>query len=473
MSEVIFPAKPVLIVDDEENFLDSVSFILNAEGISNIVMFRDSRDVMPFLSENEVTVVLLDILMPHISGKDLLNLITRDYPGLPVIMSTALNEVDVAVDCMKCGAFDYLVKPIDETRLISSIKRGIELRELRNENILLKQYLLSDKLEHPEAFSEIVTQSGTMRAIFQYVEAISKTSLPVLITGETGVGKELIANAIHKLSGRRGKFVPVNVAGVDDQLFSDTLFGHKRGAFTGADRERKGLIEQAANGTLFLDEIGDLSLESQVKLLQVLQEGKYYPIGSDIPKMTNARIVIATNRDLVSLQEKGDFRKDLFYRLQAHHIHIPPLRQRLDDLEILITHFLDKAAHSLNKKRPTAPRELVLLLKNYLFPGNIRELEGMIFDAVSQHKSGILSLNTFKQKMSRDSISITSGQGEISKSAGDSKIYLGRQFPTLREATQLLIEEAMQRANGNQNIAARMLGISRRALNNRLSRMKK
>jgi transcriptional regulator with PAS, ATPase and Fis domain len=316
-----------------------------------------------------------------------------------------------------------------------------------------------------------MTQNDVMQSIFQYVEAISKTSLPVLVTGETGVGKELVAKAIHKLSTLNGKFVPVNVAGVDDQFFSDTLFGHKRGAFTGADRDRKGLIEQANGGTLFLDEIGDLSLESQVKLLRILQEGKYFPLGADTGKLTDARIIVATNKDLKIQLEKGRFRKDLFYRLQAHHIQIPPLRERLDDVNILVSYFLEKASRELNKKNITTPKELPTLLKNYSFPGNIRELEGMLFDAVSQHKSGILSMRTFQQKIDLQS-SLLADYPDKEKQVAN-QIKFGEQIPTLRDASWMLIEEAMKRAKGNQNIAARLLGLSRRALNNRLKRLDK
>lgn len=466
-----FPSKPVLLVDDEENFLFSAAVTLNADGITNIMECQDSRKVIPLLARWDFSAVLLDILMPHKSGKDLLIEITRDYPGLPVIMSTAINEVDTAVECMKCGAFDYLVKPIDDARLVSSIRRAIELSYLRTENILLKRYLLSDEIEHPEAFGEIITRNNTMRSIFQYAEAIAGTSMPVLITGETGVGKELIANAIHTLSNRSGQFVPVNVAGVDDQLFSDTLLGHQKGAFTGATTDRKGLVEQAAGGTLFLDEIGDLSIESQVKLLRLLQEGKYLPLGADVPKHTDARTIVATNHDLDELQQTGKFRKDLYYRLQTHHIHIPSLRARLEDIPLLTDHFLQKAAKALGKKLPTVPRELYTLLENYPYPGNVRELESMVFDALSRHKSGILSMDSFKEKIAHKLPGETTTRSKERAEKRD--IVFTEQLPTLKEATQQLVEEALKRANGNQTIAAQILGLSRRALNNRLSRLKK
>ena len=466
-----FPSLPVLLVDDEEQFLLSMSFTLSTEGINNIIQCQDSREVILLLSQQDSSLVLLDLSMPHISGRDLLPLIVQDYPDIPVIIVTALNEVETAVECMKAGAFDYLVKPVDDVRLLACIRRAISLSEVRRENRLLKDYLLTDKLEHPEVFSGIITQNRAMRAIFQYVEAIAKTVLPVLITGETGVGKELIARAIHKLSGRQGEFVAVNVAGVDDHFFSDTLFGHRRGAFTGADRDRKGLIEQAAGGILFLDEIGDLSTESQVKLLRLIEERKYYPLGSDIPKLTDARIVVATHQDIESVQAREKFRRDLFYRLRTHHIHLPPLRDRKEDIPPLVEHFLGKAAQSLGKKKITPPRELFTLLAAYHFPGNIRELEGMIYDAVSQHRSGVLSLESFREKImprQRDGQGSPSQESE-SHPAGPEVIFPER-LPTLKEFEQALIDETLKRAGGNQTIAAQMLGLTRRALNNRLRR---
>ena len=472
MKQAIYPAHPVIIVDDEEHFLLSVVVTLSSNGINNVKECQDSREVMGLLSEQDYSVMLLDLSMPHKSGVDLLPTITQEYPNMPVIMVTAVNEVETAVECMKLGAFDYLVKPVDEARLVTTLKRAIKFRDVQNENTLLKKYLLTDKLDHPDQFAEIITNDKNMRSIFQYVEAIGATSLPILITGETGVGKELVAQAIHCVSGRPGEFMPVNVAGVDDTLFSDTLFGHKKGGFTGADRDRMGLIEQAASGTLFLDEIGDLSLESQVKLLRLLQEAKYYPIGADTPKLTDARIVVATNSDIEARQKDGNFRKDLYYRLQAHHIHIPPLRDRKDDIPILFEHFLTKAGNSLNKKRPTPPRELMSLLRNYQFPGNVRELEGMIFDAVSRHKSGILSMESFKDKIRSKDVDQTEISTDESGAAqyGEVRMEFPDQLPSLRLMERMLVDEALRRADGNQTIAAQLLGLTRRALNNRLNR---
>jgi DNA-binding NtrC family response regulator len=370
---------------------------------------------------------------------------------------------------MQHGAFDYILKPVEKSRLIGGVKRAVELRELQRENQLLKAQVLSDKLEKPEAFSEIITTSAAMRAIFRYIEAIAGSPRPVLITGETGVGKELVARAVHTLSNRSGAFVPVNVAGLDDPVFADTLFGHKKGAFTDAREARKGLIERAAGGTLFLDEIGDLRLTSQVKLLRLLQEGEFFPMGSDVAKRSDARIVVATNQDLDALQSSGQFRKDLYYRLCDHQIHIPPLRQRREDLTVLVAHFLDKAAKALSKKKPTPPEELITLLSTYHFPGNIRELESMVFNAVSSHTSGKLSMDAFKSHIVKklpgsnmDSTALISPKG--------TQVSFSDQLPTLKQIEQMLIDEALKRSNGNQSIAALSLGISRQALNKRLKK---
>jgi DNA-binding NtrC family response regulator len=463
-----FPNLPILVVDDETEFLFTAEMILKSERITNVQTCSDSRKVKQLLKEQVFSVLLFDMSMPHVSGYELLEYVSEYYPETPVIILTALHDVELAVNSMKLGAFEYLLKPIQESALVGSIKRAIEHAEIRNENLRLKEKLLQGGIKHPEHFEMIVTRDDRMRSLFTYIEAISITHLPVLIQGETGVGKELFARAIHLSSGRKGDLIAVNVAGVDDNLFSDTLFGHVKGAYTGAEMPRKGLIEQAQNGTLFLDEIGDLSNESQVKLLRLIQENKYYPLGADEPKTSNARIIVATHKDLNGMQKRKEFRSDLYYRLQSHKIQIPALRDRKEDLELLVDHLLDKAAQALEKKKPTVPKSLITLLKNYTFPGNIRELEGMMVDAVSRHHSGILSLDTFKEKID---FSVESGdEVEEETTKVSDKVQFSEVLPTLKEIEDLLIYEALRRTEGNQTIAAELLGISRRALNNRLHR---
>jgi DNA-binding NtrC family response regulator len=466
MTESTYPQFPVMMVDDEAQAITSFEMTLRSANMNNFIRCHDSRDVMPLLSSQEVEVMLLDLRMPHLSGEELLPMITADYPEIPVVVVTGSNDVDTAVKCMQYGAFDYILKPVEKSRLIGGVKRAVELRELQRENQLLKAHVLSDKLEKPEAFSEIITVSTSMRSIFQYMEAIANSPRPVSITGETGVGKELVAKAVHTLSNRKGDFVPVNVAGLDDHVFADTLFGHKKGAFTDAREARSGLIERAAGGTLFLDEIGDMSTASQVKLLRLLQEGDFFPLGSDVTKRSDARIVVATNQDLDALQSSGQFRKDLYYRLCDHQIHIPPLRGRREDLAVLVEHFLEKASKTLDKKKPTPPQELITLLSTYHFPGNIRELESMIFDAISSHASGKLSMDSFKAHLSK--VSVADAHDSIPEKG--TLISFSHQLPTLKQIEQLLIDEALKRANNNQSIAALSLGISRQALNKRLKK---
>lgn len=471
MTDITSPHRPVLLVDDEEQSLTSFEMALRTVSLNNFIRCMDSREVIPLLTKQEVEIVLLDLRMPHLMGDELLPLISADFPEVPVIVITGANDVETAVKCMKLGAFDYMVKPVERSRLIGGVKRAIDLRELQRENRLLRAHVLSDKLEHPEVFSEIVTCSARMRSIFQYIEAIAASPRPLLITGETGVGKELVARAVHRLSRRRGAFVPVNVAGLDDNVFADTLFGHKKGAFTGADQARGGLLEQAAGGSLFLDEIGDLSHASQVKLLRLLQDGDYFPLGSDVAKRSDARILVATNQDLDTLQTGGRFRKDLYYRLCDHHLHIPPLRERPEDLPLLLNHFLEKASTALSKSKPTPPEELLTLLSAHHFPGNIRELEAMVFNAVSSHRSGKLSMDLFKSHIFQKPLTPSKERAEPARGEGGTVSFCER-LPTLKEVEQILVDEAMRRAGGNQSIAALSLGITRQALNKRLRKEK-
>jgi DNA-binding NtrC family response regulator len=456
----------VLVVDDEESILLAIDTTLQLAGWENITTCSDSRKVEGILAAQPVDVVLLDLNMPYINGEQLLSDIHRQHPDIPVVVITGAVELETAVRCMKKGAFDYLVKPVEDNRLITTVQRAVSFRELEDENRALRAHLLTDAIERPEAFKPIITGNRRMLAIFQYIESIARTSQPVLISGETGVGKELVARALHQLSGLDGPFVAINVAGLDDNVFSDTLFGHKKGAFTGADRDRSGMIERASGGTLFLDEIGDLSAGSQVKLLRLLQENEYLPLGCDEPRRADTRIVASTHEDLWALEQQGRFRRDLIYRLDTHHVQIPSLRERLDDLPLLLDHFFAKACRTLNKKMPTAPPELMVLLGSHGFPGNVRELEAMVFDAVTRHKRGVLSLASFKKHIERNAPPVA--QRPADDPALENGIRFPPQLPSIREMTRMLVEEALQRAQGNQTIAARMLGISQQALSKRL-----
>lgn len=468
----LFPSLPILLVDDEPSLLRGLALMLRRlGGIDNLIKCDDSRLVLDLLDKDAYSLIILDLTMPYLTGLELLPRIVQNHPDVPVIILSGLNQAETAVQCIREGAFDYFVKTVEQERLLAGVRRALAHQELRREFSDLKSRFFAPGLTSPEAFSAFITQCPAMHAVFRYLEAVAPSSEPILITGESGVGKELVAQALHRLGRPEAPWVPVNAAGLDDNVFADTLFGHLRGAFTGAERPRAGMIEQAGSGTLFLDEIGDLNISSQVKLLRLLQEGDYYPLGSDTPKRSNARLIFATNVDLAEKMQAGSFRKDLFYRLQTHHIHIPPLRQRRGDLPLLLQHFLDQASRDQGRKTPRFPPELVQMLETYHFPGNIRELRAMVYDALSQHQNGQLSMASFKRAMGQ-----TSGRWQpeaptpVEGAPAAAPISFPDPLPTLTQIQDQLVGEALQRSQGNQTLAAQLLGISRQALNKRVKK---
>jgi DNA-binding NtrC family response regulator len=457
------PENPILIVDDEQPVIDSLSLVLRSNGIDNIVPCTDARKAVAIFRAREFELVLLDLTMPHMTGDELLAVIHEEMPHVPVIVVTGSNEVSSAVECMQAGASDYMVKPVEEARLVSGVRHAIEIRRLSRDYQRLREGMLSPHLAHPAAFARLVTRNAVMTSIFRIVESVAKSDEPILITGETGTGKELIAAAVHEVSGREGLLVKIDVAGLNDELFSDTLFGHVKGAYTGALDARAGLVQQAGSGTLFLDEIGDLAVQSQVKLLRLLDTGEYYPLGSDLPRRSAARVLVATNRNLIALIAEGKFRKDLYYRLSTHGLGLPPLRDRKDDLPLLVDHFLDEACAKLGKKKPVVPAHQLSRLEMHHFSGNVRELRSMVYDALSRQSSPNLVLPDFKECVERET------PLEPGETAPPLLAFFDT-LPTLDQAADSLIDEAMKRANGNQSIAAGVLGISHQALNKRLKK---
>ncbi len=457
------PERPILIVDDDKGMCEVYRRFLEIGGFGNVSSCLDSRQVFSLVEEEEPEIVLLDLSMPHIRGEVVLTRLSESIPRLPIIVITGNDDVSKAVQCMKAGAYDYLTKPVGERELVAAVRQALEISQLRYENEQLRQSFLSLRPVNESAFEEIVTQDEGMFRIFHYIEAVAGSDSCVLITGETGVGKELVAKAVHELSRREGAFVSVNVAGLDDEVFADTLFGHKAGAYTGASTGRMGLIAQARGGTLFLDEIGHLGAASQAKLLRFLQEGEYLPLGADDVEKCDVRVVAATNVHPQKLREEERFRQDLFYRLCSHHVHIPPLRERKGDLPLLLNSFLEIMAKELDVKTPKFPKELITLLGTHHFPGNVRELKAMVHDALYNHSNGSLSMDRFKEAISNKEVD----DGEKVCKEG----FWGQgELPTLKEAEEYLINEALRRAKGNQTIAASLLGLTRQALNKRLSR---
>jgi DNA-binding NtrC family response regulator len=406
--------------------------------------------------------------MPHITGTELLPTLQKDYSHIPIIVLTASENLKDAINCVYLEVNDYLIKPVTLTRLLSSVDKALRIYLRQKELYSLKGSLSLDHYNNSHIFRKIVTCNRSMQNVFKKTEYVSKSIQPVLITGESGVGKELIANVIHELSAVKGEFVCVNVAGLDDHMFTDVLFGHIKGGFTGATKERKGLVRKADGGTLFMDEIGDLSQQSQIKLLRYLQERNYYPIGSDVLFDSNARIILSTNKDLLFMVETGNFRKDLYYRLCAHEIKIPPLRDRLEDIPLLLDHFIREAAESLGKECPAPSPELLTLLPLFPYPGNIREFKGMVNEAVARHESGVLSIqhfNTFRTPIGDNKLkSLTFRKFDRVAT------FLIDGFPTMKEIEEYMIGKAIETTRGNKTEAAKLLGVTRQTINTIIKR---
>ncbi|MDD2856531.1 MAG: sigma-54 dependent transcriptional regulator, partial [Desulfuromonadaceae bacterium] len=368
----------VLVVDDELYVRESLTAYLDDIGFS-VLEAKNGEAGLELFKSRRPDIVLTDLRMPVMDGFALLEAVSALDEYTPIVVVSGVGALNEAVRAMRLGAWDYLSKPIGNFEELQITLEGcLERARIRKELDRLRRHLSDGTLDDESAFSRIITASPRMRAIFLYLESVAPSRHPVLVTGETGTGKELIARAVHDLSGVSGPFVAINLAGLDDSMFSDTLFGHQRGAFTGAEQVREGFIGQAAGGTLFLDEIGDLSQASQVKLLRLLQGGEYTPLGSDKLLKSDARIISATHADLKSKMDQGIFRQDLYYRLCSHRVELPPLRDRPEDLPLLVKHFLEKAAADLNKPTPFAPAELERYLAAYRFPGNIRDFESLL-----------------------------------------------------------------------------------------------
>jgi len=459
--------QPILLVDDEQEILDLTRLTLCSKGYSNVTTLQDSRKVMPFLARQQAAVVVLDLMMPHITGKTLLSTIVSENPGIQVIIMTASDDIDEALGCLRSGAFDYLLKPVEPDHLISVIDKALQMWAMREEVSSLKEVLLNDTVENPDAFRDIITCSKKMNSIYRYAEVVAKMEQPILITGETGVGKELMAKAVHKIGGAKGEFVSVNIAGLDEQMFSDTLFGHRKGAYTGANLSRDGLVKKAAGGTLFLDEIGDLGSGGQIKLLRLIQEGEYYQVGSDTKKKMDSRIILATNHDLQKMSDEGKFRKDLYYRLCTHKIQIPPLRERTEDLPLLLDYFLEKAAAGLGKEKPEPTPELTRMLSKFPWQGNIRQFKAMVTTAVAKHTDGLLGLKYFMEAGLCPQIPVV-GKAAVAPAVnqGDGIRAIFGRFPTMEEVEEYMISAALEIAGGNKSVASSMLGLSRQTLIN-------
>jgi two-component system response regulator AtoC len=382
----------VLVIDDEWDFLDSVRRGLTSSGFRNVRLESNPYQAAALFENGEsFDIALIDVSMPGKSGVELLEAIKNTSPGTECLMVTAINEARVAVECLKKGAYDYLVKPISRDDLVLAIKRALERRRLLDILDLGRRKAIPE-LVHVEAFKPIVTGSGKVLRILKEAELHAGSDVPVLIAGESGTGKELLARAIHRASPRaQFPFTPINMASITGSLFEAEFFGHTKGAFTGAEKDRMGYMEQTNKGTLFLDEISNVPLELQGKLLRMLQEGEYLKLGSSKPQRTDVRFIAATNAELDRLMDKGMFRKDLYYRLKGAWLHLPPLRERKDDIPLLINKFLEDFCDGPENRG--IDEEAMSLLMEYDYPGNIRELRSIFQSALNLAQGGTISQN--------------------------------------------------------------------------------
>ncbi len=457
----------ILLIDDEQSWCKSLRRTLANHGLTgydNIFLSCCGAEAFRILKTEKIDLVLLDLMLGSEMGSDVLKKIKDLCPSQTVVIMTGVNSIHQAAECMKQGAADYLVKnmPVDE--LISTLRRILKVRELEKENQALKSgYFYS---RGKDAFSEFITVNEKMLNIIKYLKAVSESGQPILITGDSGVGKGILAKAAAKVSRPDKPFLSLNVAGLDTQMFSDTLFGHVKGAFTGAESSRQGMIQQAKDGTVFLDEIGDLPVQSQIKLLYLIQDRQYQPLGSDAVVRTGARFICATNQNLESKQKAGEFRRDLFFRLNTHMVRVPSLKERPEDIPVLIDHFIKEAAAEYGKEEPKLPAHMISLLQTYDFPGNVRQLRSMVYDIVARCQGETPRLSDFSSLFESINVKNTGAPQE-------NKITFSYdRLPTAEEMLNDLIDKAMEASGGSQAKAAAMIGISQPTISRRLKERK-
>lgn len=379
----------IIVVDDEADFLDSVRRGLITSGFKNVHTEADPiRAAERIQSGEPFDIALIDITMPGLTGIELLQTVKNVQPRTECIMITALDEARTAVDCLKKGAYDYLVKPISKEDLISSIDRALERKRLLDILDLSKKKTVP-QLNNSKAFAPILTRNDRMLRILKEAELHAVSDAPILITGATGTGKELLARAVHKASQRaEHPFTPINMDALTATLFDAEFFGHTKGAFTGAEKERAGYLETTNKGTLFMDEIGNLAVDLQGKLLRVLQDGEFLKIGTSRPSRTDVRFIAATNKDLEVLMGRNKFRKDLYYRLSGSWLHLPPLKERKDDIPLLVSRFLEEFC---GPSGGDIHEEAMSILMHYDYPGNIRELKSIVRSAVNLSREKVVT----------------------------------------------------------------------------------
>lgn len=439
----------ILVIDDEKNIRTGLAAALELDGYE-VLLASDGAEGLDIALHSEIDLVITDLRMPGVSGEEVLRRISSETPGIPVIVLTGHGTVESAVDAMRSGAYDFLTKPLNLDRLSLLVKRALQSREL-----ILQHRELEKEIESRKSFEHIIGKSPAMAKVFEIVKRVAPTKASVLITGESGVGKELIANALHNLSTRNDKpFIKVHCAALAESLLESELFGHEKGSFTGAVSRKRGRFELAHSGSIFLDEIGEIDQLVQVKILRVLQEKKFERVGGEETLEVDVRVITATNRDLEKEIVEGKFREDLFYRLNVVRIHVPPLRERKDDLPLLITAFIHEIAKENGKKIEGIDTKARSVLYAYDWPGNVRQLRNCIESAVVMTSGTVITLDDLPPSILQQNESLSL------------HVPVG---VTMAEAEKQVILQTLSAQNGNKSKTAEVLGIGRKTLHRKLN----
>ncbi len=445
----------VLVVDDEKNIREGLGKALELDG-HNILLAADGKAALELVNNNDIDLIIADLKMPGLSGQELLKQVSSAYPTIPIIILTGHGTIETAVEAMRDGAFDFLTKPVNLDRLSLLVKRALSNRKLVLEHRALKEEV--EKIERRNRFANIIGKSPQMRKVLDIVDQVAPTKASVLVTGESGVGKELIADAIHNLSDRRDKaFIKVHCAALTESLLESELFGHEKGAFTGAIAMKRGRFELAHLGTILLDEIGEISPAVQIKILRVLQEKKFERVGGEETREVDVRIISATNRDLKKEIQEGNFREDLFYRLNVVNIHVPPLRERKEDISLLVAAFLKEFSEENGKDIEGIDPKAKSALYGYSWPGNIRELRNCIESAVVMAKGRVITMMDLPPTVAAES------DGDYIK------IEIGT---SLADAEKRIIQGTLTNEKGNKSKTAEVLGIGRKTLHRKIQEYK-
>ncbi len=445
----------VLIVDDEIDALELMQELFENKGYHSMTA-TNGLDALNKIKNQEPDIILSDIRMPEMDGMQLLKILTKENPHIPVIMVTAHGTIETAVEAMKMGAKDYILKPLRLDEILAKVERITQLSNLIKEN----EYLLN-RLQQTYDFTNMIGKTDKIQELFRLVKDVASTNTTVLIRGESGVGKELIANAIHYNSSRvKRPFIKVNCGVLAESLLESELFGHMRGAFTGAIKDKVGRFELANGGTLFLDEIGDISLNMQLKLLRVLQEGEFERVGGTETIKVDVRIIAATNKDLEAAMEEGSFRQDLYYRLNVIPIEVPPLRERKEDIKYLVYHFIEKFNKVYGKTINDIDEEALRIIEGYEYPGNIRELENLIERIIVLNKNDRIRVSDLPDYIFKEPKEESIEEIDMSNGLGSLVENFERQ----------LIIKALEKNNNNKFQTARMLQMNRSTF---MSKLKK